>query len=138
MARKSSYVALKKRNPKWYCINKPYGKVQNLVSYPRTLYYITDPREIKSIKKMLGNPDFFNYDYLLITRDEIGDFGEIFGVVATVLENGNKDFAAFSGSVERVMFGWAPDIRHYRAIMAGEDASECKHGEPCSDSDELS
>jgi hypothetical protein len=135
MARRSSYVPLKKRTPKWYCTNQKYGKVQNLVSYPKTLYYITDPREIKVIKKMLGNPSFFEYDYLLITRDEIGDFEEIFGVTAPVLQNGNKDFAAFSGDVDRVIFGWAQDKRHYDAIMAGENIAECQHGEPCDHGD---
>jgi hypothetical protein len=138
MSRRASYVPLKKRKPKWYCTNKSYGKVQNLVSYPKTLYYIVDPREIKAIKRMLGNPSFFDeYDYLLITRDEIGDFDEIFGVIAPTLENGHKDLAAFNGAVEHVVFGWAQDKRHYDAIMEGEELTECKHGDPCNRIEDL-
>jgi hypothetical protein len=69
---------------------------------------------------MLGNPSFFDeYDYLLITRDEIGEFNDIFGVIAPTLTNGYKDLAAFTGIAEHVLFGWAPDKRHYDAIMSG-------------------
>ena len=91
---------------------------------------------MKAIKKMLGNPDFFdNYDYLFITRDQFGDFDEVFGVIVPAIEGTIKDFAAFTGEVERVMFGWAPDKRHYDAIVAGEDEEECRGGTCGSESD---
>jgi hypothetical protein len=139
MARRVSYIPLKRRKPRWYCTNKPHGKVQSLVSYSKTLYYIIDPKEIKAIKRMLGNPSFFDeYDYLLITRDEIGEFNDIFGVTAPTLTNGYKDLAAFTGTVEHVLFGWAPDKRHYDAIM-NSDMGGCgtDDSERCDDNTEL-
>jgi hypothetical protein len=89
-----------------------------MVTYPRPLFYVTDPREMKAIKKLLGNPAFFSeYQYLLVTKDEIGEFSEIFGVISS-------SPAAFSGDVERVLFGWAPDKRHYDAILEGSEVGD--------------
>ena len=125
MARRSSHIPLKRRKPRWYCVNRYYGAVQNLASYPKPLYYITDPREIKVIKRMLGNPEFFKaYDYLLVTRDDFGEFDEVFGITAPVRTNGFKDITAFTGAVDRVMWGWAPDKRHYDAIIEEGDEPE--------------
>ena len=127
MARRKSYIPLKRRKPRWYCVNRYYGTLQTLAPYPKTLYYITDPREVKAIRMMLGNPDFFKaYDYLLITRDEFGEFEEIFGVTAPTLTNGYKDLAAFTGVADRVIWGWAPDKRHYDAIV--EEGAEPEPG----------
>lgn len=131
MARRSSIVPLKKRTPRWFCINTHYGTVQNLVTYPKTLYYVVDPREIKTMKKMLGNPSFFDqYDYLLVSRDAIGDFDEVFGIISPIAVDGGKDLAAFTGEVERISFGWAQDKRHYDAIMKGAGHEQCS-GDDC-------
>ncbi|HPE06131.1 MAG TPA: hypothetical protein PLW50_00220 [Smithellaceae bacterium] len=137
MARKTSYVPLKSKKPKWYCINKPHGKLQSLVAYSKPLFYVTDPREMKGIKRMLGNPKFFDeYDYLLVSKNSFGDFEDIFGVIANS-QNGNKNVAAFVGDVEKVMYGWTFDKRHYDAIVGSAEDSTCGlHGEPC-DEDEL-
>jgi len=137
MARRSSVVPLKKRTPRWFCINIPYGTIHNLVTYPKTLYYVVDPREMKNMKKMLGNPHFFDqYDYLLVTKDAIGDFEEVFGVISPLADSGEKDLAAFTGEVERISFGWAQDKRHYDAIMKGESHEMCVGGN-CDDEDEM-
>jgi len=116
-----SYIPLKKRKPRWYCVNKYQGTVQSMAGHEKTLYYIIDPREIRAIKKMLGNPDFFKaYDYLLITRDAFGEFDEIYGVTAPTMTNGFKDLAAFTGVADRVLWGWAQDKRHYDAIVSDD------------------
>ena len=124
MARKASYIPLKQRKPKWYCVNKPHGKVKSLTAHRKPLYYITDSRELKMIKRMLGNPQFFDeYDYLLVSRDGLGDFEDIFGVTAPVSATGSKDFEAFEGKVDRVLFGWAQDIRHYKQMFEDDTPS---------------
>ena len=137
MARRRSVVSLKRRAPKWFCINIPYGTIHNLVTYPKTLYYVVDPREMKTIKQILGNPHFFDqYDYLLVTKDAIGDFDEVFGVISPLSEDGGKDLAAFTGEVQRVSFGWAQDKRHYDAIMKPGEHDSCKGGN-CEDDDDM-
>ena len=136
MARRRSVVPLKRRAPKWFCINIPYGTIHNLVTYPKTLYYVVDPREMKTVKQILGNPHFFEqYDYLLVTKDAIGDFDEVFGVISPLSEDGGKDLAAFTGEVQRVSFGWAQDKRHYDAIMKTGEHDSCKGGN-CDDDDD--
>ena len=107
MSKRRSFLPLKKRTPRWYCIAMSVGSVKNMASYQKKLYYITDKRDISNIKKMLGNPKFFShFNYLLVTMLPDGEYEEIFGVVQ---EDGGSTFGAtnaFDGDVYQLHYGW--------------------------------
>jgi hypothetical protein len=121
MARRSSVKSLKDERPFWYCIAQHFGTVADLAQTGKKLIYITDPREIADIWKIVGNPKFRNeYAYLLISETIISNVYELNEVYAVKLpapheeaEKGKRRrrrvdsrLTAFEGHVDKICYGW--------------------------------
>jgi len=130
MSKRRSFLPLKKRAPKWYCIAQLVGTVKDMATYQKKLYYITEKHDISNIKKMLGNPKFFShFNYLLVTMLPDGEYEEIFGVVQ---EDGSGSFGAtnaFDGDAYKILYGWA-DKKQVDAMKENAAAS-CDNPEIC-------
>lgn len=130
MSKRRSFLPLKRRSPKWYCIAQSVGTVKDMASYQKKLYYIMEKRDISNIKKMLGNPKFFShFSYLLVTMLPDGEYDEIFGVVQ---EDDTGTFGAtnvFAGDVYRLLYGWA-DKKHVDALRESS-ALNCPDPDVC-------
>lgn len=116
MARRSSIKSLKSEKPHWYCIAERFGDVRSLAASGIPLSYVTDPRDIASVWRYLGNPKFRSeYDYLLISPMSPGVVTDIYAVRLPQQPEPPKrrgrlfagDFDAFSGEVDRILYGWA-------------------------------
>jgi hypothetical protein len=122
---------LKRSAPHYFCRAEPVGDVRALAVTGVQLNYVTEPREIASIWRYLGNPKFrVDYDYLLISpQDPVTMMIDVYAVKLPRHTGETKrrrnlftgHFDAFAGTVDRIVYGWAT----HSAIKAmNEIASE--------------
>jgi hypothetical protein len=108
---------LKKSVPHWYCRAEPIGDVRALAVSGVQLNYVTEPREMASVWRYLGNPKFrVDYDYLLVSvpTSEITTI-DVYAVklprrAGETTRKRNLfagHFDAFAGTVDRIVYGWA-------------------------------
>jgi hypothetical protein len=135
MARRRSFKSLKSEKPHWYCLSERFGSVRGLAASGIKLSYVTDPRDIASIWKYLGNPRFkAEYDYLLINNDTPGVLTDIYAVRLPRVEGTKRsrnffvgDFDAFAGEVDKIVYGWASQAAVKAMLKTGKSTGVVDH-----------